>query len=110
MGLRFRRSVKIIPGVRLNFSKSGTSLSLGGRGFTTNISKRGTKTTVGLPGTGISYSTFSPREKARISDQHIAYGSPAPANSALVAVLKVVFVFLLLVLIAETSAALSRFF
>jgi len=110
MGFRFRRSVKIIPGVRLNFSKSGTSLSLGGRGFTTNISKRGTKTTVGLPGTGISYSTFSPREKARISDQRIVYGPLVPQTRPLVRVLQVVFFFLLFVLIAETFGALSRFF
>ena len=46
MGFRFRRSVRIIPGIRLNFSKSGISTSLGGRGATINFSKRGTKTTV----------------------------------------------------------------
>ena len=32
MGLRFRRSVKICKGVKVNFSKSGAGLSLGGRG------------------------------------------------------------------------------
>ena len=62
MGFRMRRSVRIIPGIKLNFSKSGTSLSLGGRGLTTNIGKKGTRTTVGLPGTGLSYSSYSPRK------------------------------------------------
>jgi hypothetical protein len=57
MGFRFRRSVRIMPGVRLNLSKSGISTSLGGRGATLNIGRRGTRATVGIPGTGLSYST-----------------------------------------------------
>lgn len=61
MGFRFRRSVRVLPGVRLNFSKSGVSTSVGGHGATVNFSKRGTRTTVGLPGTGLSYSTTKPR-------------------------------------------------
>jgi hypothetical protein len=59
MGFRFRKSLKIVPGVRLNLSKSGTSWSIGGKGFTTNISKRGVRQTASLLGTGLSYSTFS---------------------------------------------------
>ncbi len=59
MVLRFRRSVKIAPGIRLNMSKSGPSLSVGGRGATANFSKRGTRTTVGIPGTGLSYTSSS---------------------------------------------------
>ena len=59
MGLRFRKSVKIMKGVSVNFSKSGASLSLGGRGHSVNIGKRGVRTTLGIPGTGISYSTTS---------------------------------------------------
>lgn len=56
MGFRFRRSVRIAKGVRLNFGSRGTSVSVGGRGATVNFSRRGTRTTVGIPGTGISYS------------------------------------------------------
>lgn len=56
MGVRFRKSVRIAKGVRLNFSKSGVSTSFGGHGFTTTVGKRGTRVTVGIPGTGISYS------------------------------------------------------
>lgn len=61
MALRFRKSFKVAPGVRLNVSGSGSSVSLGGRGFTTNVSKRGTRSTVSLPGTGLSYSSSSRR-------------------------------------------------
>ena len=59
MGFRFRKSIKIAPGFRINFSKSGTSLSVGGKGFTTNFSSRGTRQTIGIPGTGISYTSTS---------------------------------------------------
>ena len=57
MGLRFRKSVKICKGVKINFSKSGASLSLGGRGHSVNVGKRGVKSTIGIPGTGLSYTT-----------------------------------------------------
>ena len=56
MGFRFRKSVKLFPGVRINLSKSGPSLSVGGRGHTLNVSSRGTRATVGIPGTGVSFS------------------------------------------------------
>jgi hypothetical protein len=58
MGFRFRRSLRLAPGIRINLSKTGASLSLGRRGATMNFSRRGTKATVGVPGTGISYSTM----------------------------------------------------
>ena len=56
MGFRFRKSIKLLPGVRLNLSKSGLSASVGKPGATINLSQRGTRTTVGVPGTGHSYS------------------------------------------------------
>jgi hypothetical protein len=57
MGFRFRKSVKIAPGVKINLSKSGGSLSLGTRGATVNIGSRGVRSTYSIPGTGISYVT-----------------------------------------------------
>jgi Protein of unknown function (DUF4236) len=55
MGWRFRRSFKIIPGVKLNLSKSGLSCSVGGAPVTLNVGPRGVYGTASLPGTGISY-------------------------------------------------------
>jgi len=55
MGLRFRKSLRLLPGVRLNFSKSGVSASIGHAPFTVNLSSRGLMTTASLPGTGISF-------------------------------------------------------
>jgi hypothetical protein len=59
MGFRFRRSFKVAPGFRLNFSKSGVSTSVGRRGLWFTMGPRGTRTTVGIPGTGLSYTEQS---------------------------------------------------
>lgn len=56
MGLRFRKSVKIAPGVKVNFNKKSISTTFGTKGAHHTISTSGRKTTsVGIPGTGISY-------------------------------------------------------
>ncbi len=52
---RFRKSFKILPGVRWNIGKSGTSFTFGGRGLRHTIGTRGSRTSVGIPGTGVSY-------------------------------------------------------
>ncbi|MDR9777657.1 DUF4236 domain-containing protein, partial [Rhizobium hidalgonense] len=49
MGFRFRRSIKVLPGVRLNISKTGvTSVSIGGKGLTVNRSRKGTLVTTSI--------------------------------------------------------------
>ena len=57
MGWRFRKSFTIIPGVRLNLSKSGLSASVGGAPFTINAGNKGLMLTGSVPGTGISSPT-----------------------------------------------------
>jgi hypothetical protein len=57
MGLRFRQSFKLFPGVHLNLSKSGVSASFGVPGATLNFGQQGIRSTVGIPGTGLSYRT-----------------------------------------------------
>ena len=54
-GLRFQKRVSVLPGVRVNLSKSGASASLGPRGADVNIGPHGVTTDAGIPGTGISY-------------------------------------------------------
>jgi hypothetical protein len=56
MGFRFRKSVKLFPGVKINLGKTGVTTTIGGPGASINVGKRGTRGTVGIPGTGISYS------------------------------------------------------
>lgn len=56
MGLKFRKSIKIAPGVRVNLSKKSSSVSIGNKYGGYNISSRGTRARVSAPGTGFSYS------------------------------------------------------
>lgn len=51
--MRFRKSVKVCPGVRLNFSKSGVSTSIGVKGASVTVGKKGVYANYGVPGTGI---------------------------------------------------------
>lgn len=53
MALRFRRSIKLAPGLRMNLSGSGVSWSLGPRGASVGIGRRGTYLNSGLPGSGL---------------------------------------------------------
>ncbi len=56
MGLRFRKSIKIAPGVKINLNKKSTSVTFGSKGVHYTASSTGKKTaSVGIPGTGISY-------------------------------------------------------
>jgi len=59
MGVRFWRRVKIAPGLTLNLSKTGGSLSFGPRGAKVTVGPRGRRATVGIPGTGLFYTQAS---------------------------------------------------
>lgn len=70
MGFRFRKSLKIAPGVKLNFNKKSTGITLGGKGFHyTKNSKGKHTTTASIPGTGLSYtSSGSGKSSQKTSD------------------------------------------
>lgn len=56
MGWRYRKSIKIAPGVKLNFGKKSMGVSIGGKyGGVSINSKRGVTTRTSIPGTGLSY-------------------------------------------------------
>ncbi len=60
MGLRFRKSIKIAPGVKLNLNKNSSSITVGTKGNHYTVNSKGkTTSTVSIPGTGLSYSTTS---------------------------------------------------
>lgn len=75
---RFRRSVKLFPGVRWNIGKKSSSLSFGGKGAHYTVGTSGSRTTVGIPGTGLSYTDIHSSHK-RVSERHAAI--PAPSES-----------------------------
>lgn len=55
---RFRKSIKLFPGVRWNIGKKSSSLSFGTRGAHYTVGATGSRFTVGIPGTGLSYTDF----------------------------------------------------
>ncbi|MFC6523085.1 DUF4236 domain-containing protein [Undibacterium arcticum] len=57
MGVRFRKSIKLAPGIRMNFSGSGIGWTIGPRGASVGIGKRGAHLNTGIPGTGLSNRT-----------------------------------------------------
>ena len=79
MSWRFRRTFKVIPGLRLNLSKSGLSASIGGAPFTLNLGPHGAMGTASLPGTGISYRHHfgSPAPSGPVSDVPARFADPA---------------------------------
>lgn len=68
MGFQFRKSIKIMPGVRLNVGTKSVGMSFGGKGLRYSINSSGRKTaTIGIPNTGISYSVSSSGRKYKSS-------------------------------------------
>ena len=51
--VRLFRRVRLAPGVSLNLTGSGPSVSFGVRGAHVTIGKSGVRQTVGIPGTGV---------------------------------------------------------
>lgn len=67
MGLRYRKSINLGGGFRINLSKSGVGYSWGVRGYRITKTARGSvRQTVSIPGTGISYSTESKARKSQV--------------------------------------------
>jgi hypothetical protein len=54
--LRFRKQIKLAPGLKLNINKKSAGVTLGGRGARMTFNTKGQRTTsVGVPGTGLWY-------------------------------------------------------
>ena len=68
MGLRFWKRIKILPGITLNLSKSGISISFGTRGLRYTIGRNRRQTTIGLPGTGIYYTKRKTKKRKTDKD------------------------------------------
>ena len=100
MAIRFRKRIKIAPGLSVNIGKKGvTSVSIGGKGVTLNTGgKRGTSVTTSIPGTGLSanHKISGGRQRKPSTDEN----PPAPSNGMGVGGLLVIGVVLLMVFIA----------
>lgn len=84
MPIRIRKTFTLFPGVRVNLSKGGMSVSVGRKGFTLNFSKHGVRQTTGLPGSGISHTSYlfkndgDEKEKATEKDEGASTAEDKP--------------------------------
>lgn len=83
MGLRFRKSITLCKGVRLNVGKTGVSISTGVPGFRKTIHSSGRVTTsIGIPGTGIYYvDTDHIGKKKKQPPKNQGGSAPAPKST-----------------------------
>ena len=92
MGLRFRKTISLLPGVRLNVSKSGVGVSAGVPGIRGSINTSGRATgTLSIPGTGVSYvktKTIGKKSKSKTADKEKAKSKTAKASEDTKAVKK----------------------
>ena len=60
MGFRFRKSISLGKGVRINFNKKSAGISFGTKGARYSVNSNGRRTaSVGIPGTGLYYTKTS---------------------------------------------------
>jgi hypothetical protein len=82
MGFRFRRSLTIVPGIRLNLGRRGISTTVGRRGASVTFGRRGAHANLGLPGTGLGY-----RQRPDLPGDRSAARRPGSAGPLLLVVL-----------------------
>jgi len=84
MGFRIRKSIKIMPGVRMTFSPSGVSTSVGVRGARVTRGSSGRITrTIGIPGSGISHTETirsANGSRRRVTSQTVTPVPPVSPN------------------------------
>ena len=78
MGFRFRRSIRIFPGIRLNIGKRGVSTSIGVRGAHVTVCHGRVRETVGPPGIGLSYTHVEGTHQAHQQASGEAQPQPVP--------------------------------
>jgi len=101
MGLRFYRRVRLFPGLSVNLSRSGPSLSVGVRGAHVTVGRRGVTRTVGIPGSGLFYTSRTGTQSGVHSAPPPPDVRPAGAGATVLAV--ALFAFGVLALIALVS-------
>lgn len=78
---RFRRSMKIMPGVKVNFNKNSVGVTFGGKGAHYTINSSGRKTaSVGIPGTGLYYTESTGGSNSGKSSGGASYNSSVSVN------------------------------
>lgn len=106
MGLRFRKSVKLPLGFRINFSKSGVGYSWGVKGYRKTYTADGReRTTYSIPGTGISYVEESKKNSSKKDNYDVSSSSSEylpggnAANMKNISVFKIVAIAVVLIVL-----------
>ena len=82
MGLRFRKSIKIAPGLKINLNKKSISATVGTKGAHYTVNSNGKRTaSVGIPGTGIYYTKSSGDQKSQTTANNDAGSSYSYSQS-----------------------------
>ncbi len=74
--MRLFRRVQLAPGLKMNISKSGPSLSVGCRGLHYTVGRNGTTKTVGIPGSGVFWTDRSGRHTGIHNGEHFQQAQP----------------------------------
>ena len=81
MGVRFRKSINLGGGFRINVSKSGVGYSWGTKGVRFTKTARGTsRNTYSIPGTGLSYVTERGKKNRTSAPKATKDGNVSPAQ------------------------------
>jgi tetratricopeptide (TPR) repeat protein len=84
MGFRFFRRLRLLPGLSLNLSKSGVSLSAGVPGARLTFGTSGVRATAGIPGTGLFYTEkLGTRQRSRRAAGRPGEGGAEPGAGSL---------------------------
>lgn len=106
---RFYRRMRIFPGLTVNLSKSGPSLSVGVRGAHVTFGPKRIQRTIGIPGSGIYYTSRSGYHSGLHSAHVEEPLDPARQQAAhhIGAVLMVGLIVLVVVLVVALLAAIG---
>jgi hypothetical protein len=81
MGFRFQKRITLFPGLRLNLSKSGVSMSAGPRGASVTVGKNGVYGNVGIPGSGLSWRERLDKPSSRSRSRDDSYREELPREN-----------------------------
>lgn len=84
MGWRFRKSLKLLPGIKLNVGKKSASIRLGGKSAGYTVSTTGRKTaSTSIPGTGVGLVSKSGGKRQRSVSLPQGVEEQVPSNGEL---------------------------
>lgn len=91
MGFRFRKRIKVAPGLHVNVTKNGiSSASVGVKGYTVNVKKDRTTHTISVPGSGLSSQQTFPKPCDRRADDFPVEGRRPQRYLGLIAALALI--------------------